>query len=114
MPVIPFEFTFCFESATALLNCRGLATPTPLVPLTITAFKFFEPITAPRPDLPAALSLSFIIAANNTSFSPAGPMQATFASSSFSLRSVSVVSKTFLPQRCEASFNSTTSSFICK
>ena len=82
------------------------------VPTTATAFRFFEPITAPTPDRPAARCISFMIAAISTCFSPAGPMHATLASSSVSARRASVVSGTHLPQRCVASRNSMRSSLI--
>ena len=44
------------------------------------ALRFFEPITAPTPDRPAARPMSLITQAKRTRFSPAGPMQATLAS----------------------------------
>jgi hypothetical protein len=61
-------------------------TATASFPLTTTAFKFLEPITAPTPARPAARPLSFMIDENKTRFSPAGPIQATLA-----LGSVSVI-----------------------
>ncbi len=53
------------------------------VPLTAMALRFFDPMTAPPPSLPQArpypgLSASLMMQAILTSFSPAGPMQATF------------------------------------
>ena len=38
------------------------------------AFRFFAPITAPTPERAAARCLSFMIAAINARFSPAGPI----------------------------------------
>ncbi len=48
-------------------------------PRTAIALRFFEPMTAPTPPLPAALCLSLIMELIRTCRSPAGPMQATLA-----------------------------------
>ena len=46
------------------MNSFGSAMlPTPLVPRTAIAFRFFEPITAPTPERPAARCRSFTTAA---------------------------------------------------
>ena len=47
------------------------------VPLTATAFRFLEPITAPIPVLPAEFFMPVRIAENLTKFSPAKPILAT-------------------------------------
>ena len=52
------------------------ATGTLTSPETAIAFKFFEPITAPVPPLPA-VRVSDTIALKSTCFSPAGPINAT-------------------------------------
>src|SRR6056297_1057740 len=82
------------------------------VPLTVIALRFLEPITAPTPDLPAALSSSFIIAAILLRFSPPGPIVRTLVPLVASLVGSFVVSDTYLPHTLEASFNSTLSSSI--
>ncbi len=73
-------------------------------PPSTTAFNFFEPITAPRPDLAAILPRSLEIPDIKESFSPAGPMHATRGFlqgacfiSAFSVSTVSI------PQNREAS-----------
>jgi len=64
-----------FFSKVTFMNSLGLAMlPTPLVPRTATAFRFFEPITAPTPERPAARCRSLTMAENSTLFSPARPM----------------------------------------
>ncbi len=57
---------FLNEAAIASLNAFISAILTSPVPRTTTAFRFFEPMTAPTPERPAALPLSFITHANNT------------------------------------------------
>ena len=47
-----------------------------MLPAQATALRFFDPMTAPRPDLAAALPRSFMTAAIRASRSPAGPMVA--------------------------------------
>ena len=76
------------------------------------ALRFLVPITAPTPLRPAARPHSFMILAKSTCLSPAGPMQATLASSSVVDRMASVVSGTVFPHRSAASRISTTSSQI--
>jgi hypothetical protein len=51
-------------------------------PAAATAFRFFEPMSAPMPQRPAARPSSFMTAANGRPFSPAEPMQATLTFSS--------------------------------
>src|SRR5260370_628917 len=68
--------SFLRTARIACMNSAGRATLTPRVPRTATAFRFFEPITAPTPDRPAARCLSLMMQAKRTRFSPAGPMQA--------------------------------------
>ena len=46
-------------------------------PFTAIALSFLLPMTAPRPDRPAARSLSFIIQASKLFFSPDGPIDTT-------------------------------------
>ncbi len=75
-------------------------------PLTTTAFRFFDAITAPTPFLPAALCLSFTTDAIFTMFSPAGPMHATLVFPPILALSISVVSNTSLPHKSEASRSS--------
>ena len=74
-------------------------------PRMTTAFRFFEPITAPAPPRPYAL-LALMILANRTRFSPACPMVATLIFSfSFCFRSPfkrSSVSEAEPPQRWSA------------
>ena len=76
------------------------------LPFTTTAFRFLLPITAPTPDLPAARCRSFIMDANRTFLSPAGPIQATFAFISVSDSSISVVLWVSFPQRWTADLSS--------
>ncbi len=67
------------------MNSRGLARlPTPSVPRTAIAFRFFDPITAPTPERPAARCRSLTTAAYSTWFSPAPPMLETRTSGSCS------------------------------
>jgi len=81
-----------------------------MVPMAATALRFFAPMTAPSPDLAAALPRSFMTAAILARRSPAGPIHATFSRafpvSSLMSSSVTAVS---LPQRCRASLISTLS-----
>jgi hypothetical protein len=67
-------------------NLVGFDTDIFPVPLEAMAFRFLEPITAPRPHLPAALLSSAMMLASLTSLSPAGPMVTTemFVSKLFS------------------------------
>jgi len=77
------------------------------VPLTAIAFKFFEPITAPRPFLPAA-RLSLIIQAILLRRSPAGPMQIIRVFWSFRLSLIICwQSKVMVPHKLPASWNRT-------
>ncbi len=75
-------------------------------PRTATALSFFEPMTAPRPERPAAEPLCVIIAEMSESFSPAGPMAMTLVSLPCSSLKVSSVSKVLFPQRRAASRSS--------
>src|SRR5512139_4012402 len=63
-------------SLLSLSNWLLFATSVRPEPLTATAFRFFEPITAPSPDRPATLPFSEIIDDINDRPSPDGPMQA--------------------------------------
>ena len=95
------------------IHSAGRATRTLPVPRTAMAFRFFEPITAPTPDRPAARNLSFTMAAKSTWFSPAGPMAATEQSGTpVSARIRSSVSKIPEPHRCSAGRSSIWSSRI--
>ena len=97
------------------INAIGSLTVTPTVPRTTTALRFFDPITAPTPDRPAALSISFTIAAYKAPFSPAKPMEATRTSlSPRRSRRVVSVSHTDLPHKSDASFSSTSSLVISR
>ena len=100
-------------SAFTFLTNSESATSTFLLPLTTTAFTFLEPITAPTPPLPAALSTSFIIAAIGDNFSPAGPIHITFVPGCASVNA-SVTSGDTIPQYFSASLISTVSSSIYK
>ena len=112
-PVIGFFLIISTLDLIASMNVALSITSILSEPLTTMAFRFLLPITAPTPVLPAALALSLIIAANLTSFSPAGPMQATLALlSPNSSNNMSVVSCVSLPHRCVASFIWTSLSLI--
>ena len=77
------------------------------------ALRFFEPITAPQPDPPAAHPLSQIMHAERTLFSPAGPIDATLIRSSPNFSRISFsVSQVVFPQINDASFISILSSCI--
>ncbi len=69
-------------------------------------------MTAPTPVRPAARCISFMMLEMSERCSPAGPMQATLASSSVSARTRSVVSCVSWPQMAAASRISTLSSLI--
>ena len=112
-PVMEFSLSFLIFSFTTSRNFVSFATFTFCDPLTTTALRFFDPMTAPTPLLPAALCSLFIMLANLTSFSPAGPIHATCAlGSPNSSSNIFVVSLTVLPQRWDASLISTSLSFI--
>ncbi len=113
-PVTPFSLILAFDSLRSVFNPCGLATATLPVPLTATAFRFLDPMTAPTPDRPAARSLSLIIAAIRDNFSPAGPIAKIFAFLPWASFRISVVSETTFPQRCDASLISTFSSSIAR
>ncbi len=72
-------------------------------PRTVIAFNFLAPKIAPAPARALARPLSFMIAANRTNFSPAGPMERirTFESL-VSFLTYSSVAKVSIPQRCSA------------
>ena len=93
------------------MNSFGLAMPVvPRVPRTAIALRFFDPITAPTPERPAARCRSFTMPANSTPFSPARPMDDTRISGSWCcFLIVSSVCQTVVPQRCEASRSSASS-----
>ena len=78
-PVTGFFLIFSTLAFTTFIKASLSSGSILLLPFITIAFKFFEPITAPTPDLPAARCLSLITQAIFTSFSPAGPIQATFA-----------------------------------
>ena len=81
------------------------------LPRATTAFRFFEPMTAPIPPLPAALAFlpSCMMLENSAILSPAGPTHATPAGRPPSQRSSSV-SKVSRPQRSDASLTVTSPS----
>ena len=80
MPVTPSSFIFFIAITNSFLRASGLLTGIEFFEeLTTIAFKFLDPITAPTPDLPAARSVSFIIAAIRERFSPPGPIFKTEA-----------------------------------
>ncbi|MBA7610836.1 hypothetical protein ES703_18050 [subsurface metagenome] len=64
----------------AACNLDLWARGTTCCPPTAIALSFLEPITAPRPERPAALPLLLIMHEIRLSFSPEGPMQVTLAS----------------------------------
>ena len=102
-----------FSPDNKLIFATGPLTGTPRVPRMATALRFLEPMTAPTPDRPAARCLSFMMQANRTRFSPAGPMQATRAlGTPSSARMPSSVADTVLPQKARASRSCTSSSEI--
>src|SRR5437879_8434226 len=61
-------------SKTRRPNSSGSAHCTAPVPRTTMALTFFDPITAPTPERPAARDLSLMTQATRFKFSPAGPM----------------------------------------
>ncbi len=74
-------------------------------PVTATAFRFFDPMTAPTPQRAFARLRSLMMAAKRTRFSPAGPMPET---RTFPWRSwrISSVSEVVFPQRSFAGCSS--------
>ena len=89
----------------------GRAAFTKPLPLTAIAFRFLDPITAPKPQEPLA-SLSAKMLANGTRCSPAGPMATTFTDLPNSALSASLVCAAPFPQREAASLICTVSSWI--
>ena len=79
------RFIFSIMSGTtsrmSCINSLGCETGVRNVPSATTALSRFEPMTAPKPHLPAALACapSLIMFANGISCSPAGPMQTSAA-----------------------------------
>ena len=71
------------------------------------ALRFFDPITAPGPVRPAWRPPSLLMLANLTSFSPAGPMQATRVRLPKRALTAASVSDVDRPIRSEASRKST-------
>ncbi len=68
----------CFVTSYRMKRSRSRsAIPGFSSPSTTIAFRFFEPITAPGPPRPSERVPSFMMAANRTRFSPAGPMHST-------------------------------------
>ena len=93
-------------------NSAGRAMLTSLVPRTAIALRRLSPMTAPIPPR-LALDLPCSIDAKNTRFSPARPMEATWAlGSSSSWRIASAVSSEPFPLRWDASRISTLSLLI--
>ena len=70
-------FILSWNSLTISMNSSGLATVMSCVPRVAMALRFFEPMMAPSPVLPAALVLSLMMHAIRESFSPAMPIAAT-------------------------------------
>ncbi|OPZ35038.1 MAG: hypothetical protein BWY96_02927 [Spirochaetes bacterium ADurb.BinA120] len=90
------------------LILSGSAAGTFMEPFTASAFRFLLPITAPRPERAAIRPASVTIPEMRESFSPALPMQATWALFSFtSARISSSVSTVSFPQIFFASLIST-------
>src|SRR4030042_2061525 len=110
VPKPPMNSERGFLSARCFLlisfEAASSATGTFMLPFTAIALSFLEPMTAPRPERPAALPLLFITAAMRLIFSPEGPIQATSSSLPCVSLSISCVSKESLPQSLPASFNS--------
>ena len=96
----------------AALKAAGSARETSPSPRTTTAFRFLDPMTAPTPARPAARSRSFMMAANSTCFSPAGPITAVLALAWVSPRRASSVSWVVLPHRWPAGRSSARSPSI--
>src|SRR4030042_1194388 len=90
-PPINSERGFLFATCLFLISLEAAssATGTFILPFTAIALSFFEPITAPSPERPAALPLLFITAAIRHFFSPEGPMQATSSSLPWASLSIS-------------------------
>ena len=103
-PVTAFSARTCFCSEVTLRKRIGSLMPeTPRVPRTATALRFFDAITVPTPERPAARCRSLMIAEYRQPASAERPTQATRSCGSlyFSWRSSSV-SHTDLPQRSSA------------
>ena len=112
--VTPFSFILWFASLVASLRASSSnGSITFLVEVTEIALRFFEPITAPTPPRPAALSLSFIIAAISDCLSPAGPILSTEHFGCLSFRRSSTSSEVF-PHMSSAGRISTFSSTILR
>ncbi|MBA7710891.1 hypothetical protein ES703_119839 [subsurface metagenome] len=122
-PVVPCFFKLTAKSLslnifkhifTTSANFSGCAIGVLWEPFTAIPSKFFDPITAPTPHLPAA-RYSNITVAILTNFSPAGPMHITdIFGSDNSSRIIPNFSLTDLPISCIADLNSILSSFITK
>ena len=76
-PVTAFSASTALPAWVDAMNAAALCTlPIPWVPRTATAFKYFDAITVPTPERPAARCLSFIIAAYRQPASAVRPIQA--------------------------------------
>ena len=74
------------------------------------AFNFFDPITAPKPQLPAADELAVWIVAMRLKFSPVGPIESERTPPPSIASSASRVSSASWPQRSSAGRRLTSSS----
>ncbi len=115
-PVTAFSASTFLAATVAFMNAAGsLTLPTPLVPRTAMALRFFEPITVPTPERPAARCRSFTTAAYRQPVSPAGPMPETRTCGSWNLfLSQASVSHVDLPQIAEASRRWAESFSMCR
>ena len=68
---------FSFRTKRAFSSACGSATVMAPVPITLIAFRFFDPQTAPKPPWPAPLPASCTRQPCAVWFSPAGPMHST-------------------------------------
>jgi len=107
-PVTALSASTFFAAVVACTKAPKSRIPaTPLVPRIATAFRFFDPITAPTPERPAARCRSLTMQANSTWFSPATPIEDTRTSGSCSSCLIcSSVSQQLLPHSPAASRSS--------
>ena len=111
----PSANTFLPASTASMNFFASSRLPTPPVPRIATAFKFFEAITVPTPERPAARCLSFMTAAYRQPASAVRPIQAIRICGSWWVACrISSVSQADLPQMASAERSSTLSSCISK
>ena len=112
-PVTAFSASTALPSLVAAMNASASWTlPIPPVPRTATAFRFFDAITVPTPERPAARCLSFMIAEYRQPCSAVRPIQAMRICGSWWVwRTISSVSQADLPQMPSAERSSALSSW---